>query len=405
MTEDRRHRQRRTWLLVLAPLLLVAACGEKTYDSERVARIVDDTRPNPYRFTYEVELAAGTYEVAGIIEDDLRYKLQLSVNGTPAMEQIVVDDAVAVRFFDRDLIPTLIDENATASADLVTDVPGATVVDALGAQRWVLDEVGAPALLADTAAATETGDDTDVEGADDPLLDARNVLGYLREVATAQWMQKWDPDSLEPTYRTDEDPFPAPEEGSGIERYDAILRPLPNPGQAEQGTQAQFFSYMNVRRLAIYTKNGHILSAREVIELTPRQVDDVYDYTTRILELNAPGLVEDFQRSYRQLPPEKRPQMILDSVNVFRKNVGQSQLRYRRMSFDIEDLGDRSLRVSLPTDEVVHGSLAVLRNMGRKPLDLDSGKGADATTTTSATSSDAVDVAAPAAAPTSATDG
>ncbi len=357
---------RRVALVLTAVALLASGCTKNKDDNDEVRALVDVTSPHPYRFIYEVQQEGKAYRVQGLIEDDLRYKLQLSIDGRPALEEVVVDDAVAVRFLAPGLVGTFVDEAVREEADPATDIPGATVLDALGAQRWVVDPVGAPSLL---LTAREAGG-RDVEGdvSDDPLFDARTVLAYIRSVSERQPWRRYDPESLEPTYRSDEDPFLAPAKGSGVARYDTAVFDLPKVADAGGGSAASFPGYLHMRKMAVYAKHGTIFSAREHTQLTPRQVKDLAKYASSVLEGNAPKeVVADFKRTLSQLPPNKVGQFLIDGINALRKSAGQPPVRLRDMAFELQDIGAKDIKVALPTDEVVHGSLAILRNMGRKP--------------------------------------
>lgn len=379
-----RRTARRVGLVLGLMTLVASGCAKNEYDSADVRALVDATSPNPYRFIYEVEQGGETFRVQGLIEDDLRYKLQVSIDGRPALEQIVVDDAVAVRFLAPGLIEDYVDDAYQEEADLSTDIPGASVLDALAAQRWVVDPVGAPSLL--LTAREAGGRDVEGEVSDDPLFDARTVLAYVRNVTERQWWQRYDPESLEPTYRGDEDPFLAPEDGSGVTRFDTIVLDLPKVASAAGGTGASFPGYLHFRKMAVYAKDGKVFSVREHTQLTQRQTDDFLDYVGSVLEDNAPeAVVDDFERTIEQLPAAKRPQFLLDGINAFRDSSGQPPLRFRDMALEIQDIGDPAIEVALPIDDVVHGSLAILRNMGRKPA-ASSGAGDGSGATTAASS-------------------
>ncbi|MGH9086399.1 MAG: hypothetical protein ACRDYW_13195 [Acidimicrobiales bacterium] len=367
MTRARWPRARRAVLLLTATGLLASGCAKNEDDSSEVRDIIDATAPNAFRFIYEVEQDGTAYRVQGLIEDDLRYKVQLSVDGRPALEQVVVDDAVAVRFLAPGLVESFVDEGNREGVELATNISGATVLDALKAQRWVLDPVGAPSLMLTARDAGER--DVEGETSDDPIFDARTVLAYVRGVADRQPMVRYDPESLEPVYRSDEDPFLAPEDGSGVTRYDTVVFPLPKAGEAGGGTGAIFPGYLHMRKLAVYAKDGTVFSVREHTQLTPRQARDLLAYISTVLEDTAPEeVVADFERTVEQLPDNELPQLLIDGVNAFRDSSGQAPLRFRNMAFEIQDLGDESIAVALPIDDVVQGSLAILRNMGRKPV-------------------------------------
>ncbi len=358
----------RLLVAVLAVGLLAGACAKNETDNEAVVDLVDATTPNSYRFIYETETGGEQYRVQGLIEDDLRYKLQLSIGGRPALEQVVVDDAVAVRFLAPGLVDRFMDDRVADEVDLETDLDGADVLDALRARRWVIDPAGAPSVL--LTAADAAGTDEDRAVADDPLFDSRTVLDYVRRIAQGQQpFVRYDPESLEPTYRSDEDPFLPPEGDSGVTRYDAAVLDLPNPDAAGGGTTAVFPGYQNFRRMAVYEKDGHIIAVREATRPTARQTKDFIHYADTLLEETAPPeVVADFRRTVEQLDPAKLPDFLIQGINSFRKSSGQAKVRFRTMALEIQDIGDAGISVELPTDEPVHGSLAVLRNMGRKPV-------------------------------------
>lgn len=355
---------RRALLVLLAAVVLLGGCSKREDDSTAVRDLVDATSPNPYRFIYEVEQGGEEFRVQGLIEDDLRYKLQLSIDGRPALEQVVVDDAVAVRFLAPGLVERFIDRTVEDEVDLETDIEGATVLEALRAGRWVTDPVGAPSLL--LTAREATGGDQEGEVADDPLYDARTVLDYVRRIN--QPFIRYDAESLEPTYRSDEDPFLPPEDDSGVTRYDTAVSDLPSADDAGGGSDAVFPSYANFRRMAVYEKNGTIFAVREVTEPTERQLKDFIEYASVLLEETAPPEVfADFQRTIEQTPREKLGDFLIEGVNAFRENSGQAPIRYRTMALEIQDIGDPDIEVTLPTEEPIEASLAILKNLGRKP--------------------------------------
>lgn len=353
-------------VLVLVVALAATACAKQESDSEQVVDLVEATSPNPYRFIYEVEQSGERFRVQGLIEDDLRYKLQLSIDGRPALEQVVVDDAVAVRFLAPGLVERFVDESVEEEVDLETDVEGADVLSALKAQRWVLDPTGAPSLLLN--ARDVAGDERAGAVSDDPLYDSRAVLSYVRTIAQASDFIRYDPESLEPTYRSDEDPFLPPEDDSGVTRYDLRVEDLPNPDAAGGGTTAVFPGYQNFRRMAVYEKGGKVIAVREVTQATPRQVRDFIDYADALVKETAPTeVLADFRRTLEQLSDDKLAEFLLQGINTFRKSSGQSEVRFRTMALEIQDIGDPAISVELPTDEPITGSLAILQNMGRKP--------------------------------------
>jgi hypothetical protein len=386
---------RRLLLALVAIALLATGCTKKEYDSERLQDIVDATTPNPFRFVYSVTEGGVSYRVQGLIEDDLRYKLQLLVDDRPALEQVVVDDAVAVRFYAPGLVEQFIDTEIQSSLDpddRKTSIPGTDVLDALRAQRWVIDRSGAPSLLQVDQTQQDIGEGTESAGAThDPLFDARTALSYVRRVAQEQYFKKFDPDALELTYKKGEDPFPIPDPDSGVERYDSIIFPLPSSEEGAQGgSQAQLPGYAHFRKLAAYVQDGKVLAIREFTGLSDSQEETLFEYGERLLgDTASDEILEGFRQSYTQTPADKRKEFLLNALNVYRDNAGRDLLRFRTMEFQLQDLGDATITVALPTEEVIEANLSILVNMGRKPIKVETegegegeGEGGDATATT-----------------------
>ena len=355
-------------LLVLgmvAVALLAGACSKRKYDSEKIVDFVDVTTPHAYRFVYTATTEGRKVVVQGILEDDFRYKMQVSIDGRPSIEQIVSDDAVAMRFLDTSIIDDFIDEDAAPKAETKTNIAGATVLDALRAGRWVLDAAGAPSVVI----RVREGDDA--EATFDPLFDARTALSYVRRVAEGQFFEIYDAESLNPTYRVDEDPFPNPTEDSGITRYNSIIDPLPSAAAATtQGAGAGLPGMRNFRKMAVYVQGGRIIGVKEFIGLSPRQLDDFRDYMTRLVEVTAPdNVVTSFRETIAQLraDPEAEGQFLLTALNSYIDSSGRNQLKFRLMTLDLEDFDDPSLIVEMPDKDVVRGSLAILQNLGQKP--------------------------------------
>ena len=365
----------RRWARRLAPFTalvsvvgLASGCAERKYESELVVEAVDDTTPLSHRFTYTVESGGETIQVQGLLEDDFRYKLQMSTEAGPAIEQVVSDDTVAVRFLDPALLVSYVDELAAGEVDLATDVPGATVLDALSASRWVVDTRGAPNVLAGGPDEREGG----LGFSGDSLYDARTALAYIRTAGEGQFFQRYDPESLEPTYRTDEDPFPAPADDSGIIRYDSIIFDLPAVRDATQGSQSVLPGYRHFRKMAVYVDgDGRIIRVMEFIGLTPRTREQLIDYARALLDLtNAPAeTLAAFDQDMARLrsDPLAVDEYLLTGLNSFRELAGSAPIIFRTMTLDLQDFGAADIAVQLPSDGVIHGDLAVLRNLGRKP--------------------------------------
>jgi hypothetical protein len=357
-------RKRRWLLLLLAVALLASGCSKKKYDNLKVVDFVDATTPHSYRLSYEVTEGDVSLAVKGIVQDDFRYKLQLSLGDEPAAEQVVVDDAVALRFFDTTLIEGYLDPEVEGKVDTKTDVPGATVFDALDAGRWVVDPAGAPSPILEVQSEDKKGVDTPR----DPMFDARTALGYVRRVATGYFV-RYDPESINPTYRKDEDPFPVPAKGSGVTRFDSVIFPLPAPSAATSGQRA-LPSTQNFRKMAVYVKHGTVIAVREFIGATPRQLQQLEDYEAALLKATAnDAVLAGFRQRVRELGDDhdKLSEFLLGGLNTFITSTGDQPIRFRTMSLEISDLDAVTTAVQLPGD-AVKADLAVIRNLGRKPV-------------------------------------
>ena len=358
-------------IVAVALVLVTGACGKEGDDSDEVVRAIDRTTPLEHRFVYTVEgRSVGEIAVQGVVEDDFRYKLQLSLNGSPAIEQITSDDAVAVRFLDAGLVDGFTDKAVLDKVDQKTNVAGATVLDALRAQRWVLDEAGAPSAVVnvrDDPRGNRAAQDQDR----DPLFEARTSLAYVRRAAQGGDFVRYDPESLEPTYRPDEDPFPKPSERSGVIRYDLKIADLPAASSATSGAAPILPSIANFRKMAVYVKDERVIAVREFIGVTDRQLGDLEDYVEAIIDATAP---EDVAAGFRQQVSAKRGSpdelsgFLIDGLNTFVLSAGLQPIRFRTMSLEVEDFGAVEDRVTLPDDDAIRGDLALLQNLGRKPV-------------------------------------
>lgn len=358
-------KKRRLLLLLPAIAVLASGCSKKEFDQESVRDAIDATTPHSFRLDYTVTNTAGSVNVRGIVEDDFRYKLQLSLDDEPAAEQVVVDDGVALRFLETDLVDSFTDRAMEGQVDTETDVEGADVFDALTAGRWVLDPAGAPNAVVNTIDAP-TGDD---EVQNDPLFDARTALEYVRRVAQGTPFVRYDEESLDPTYREDEDPFPVPSESSGVVRYDSAVADLPAAAAATSGSR-QLPSLASFRKMAVYVKDDVVIAVREVIGVSPRELQDLLEYEAALVETTAGDeVLAAFESETERLSGDHDglAEFLLGGLNTFITSTGSQPIRFRTMSLEITDLDAVGTAVELPTD-VIRGDLAVIRNMGRKPL-------------------------------------
>ena len=369
--------------VVVLAMVSTAGCSKKDNDSEKVRGFIDATDHLARRYVYTETTGERTVVVQGIVEDDFRYKTKVLQDGADVLEAVVSDDSVAVRFLDPAKLAEWVDTAVSSEVDQATDLRGISVFDALRARRWVLDEGGAPPVVVNAV-------ERQTQGVD-PLLDARTVFGYVRQLAEAKDltpMIKYSAEAISPTYRADEDPFPAPEKGSGVDRYDLRQPGLPSAAEAVSGAQAVFPVALNFRKMAVYVKDGKVIRVSEVIGLTPRTLEDFRSYMLQLIDSTAPKEIRaDFRAEVARRQGSDLGDFLLQGLNAILDLAGNDPIRFRSMTFEVRDPGAPDLRVELPGN-TIKGSLAVLNNLGRKPAvdrdaaDADGNSTATTTTTT-----------------------
>lgn len=238
--------------LLTLSLLAPASCGRAVRIRQRVLGFVTATEKLPRRFVYVAEVAGRQVEVRGRIEDGFRYQETLRLGGSAVLEQIVADDAVALRIMDPGKVPLL------SSGVLV---PGSSpiVTEALRSGQWVVDPSGAPSI------ARKAADENALGG--NPLRDAVEVLRYIRVAVNEAFdVKEYSEEDLDPAYRPSEDTFPKPDHNAGVRRYDVVRPPLPRPAGLG-GLQQQPPRTAHFRRMAIYVKGSRILRILEHVDV------------------------------------------------------------------------------------------------------------------------------------------
>ena len=352
---------RRRWLLV-AGLATVAAvlpgCGENEDAAAEVREAIRRTEKMARRFQYTDQSGGQGVLVQGVVEDDFRYRARLSLNQEPVVEQVVNDDALAVRVFKKEFVSRLI-----ASGPDTVAVPTGTgkgtvtmpVSEALGLGRWVVDRRGAPTI--------EPSDkDTDRLGVD-PSFDALTALRYAeRAIGEVPFVRRFNPEALD--YKPAEDPFPHPPKGSGIKRYDYQRPRLPRRAEAAAGGNEAVPDLRHFRRLSVYVKDGFIVEMFEEI-----------DVETRLREL---GRIYDVD--FGDVAPSEAAVVAVDAINALRRGQGKEAMRVRSMSLRFTDLGQVE-KIELPPDALTAGVQLVA---ARARAESGGGGGGDTTTSTTA---------------------
>ena len=343
---------------VLALLGGLTACAEEDTGLDAVQDALDATRLLPNRFVYTVSTPdEGSFQVRGLAEDDFRYKARLLRGSTTVFDEVVNDDAIAVRFADPDLLGAYIDDSQRDVAELDTNLTGVNVVDALQAKRWVLDTAGAPSLTDQTRAARNQGKD--------PVFDALGIYAYVEQaMSEAFGVKEWSADDLSPAYRSSEDVFPRPSEGSGVSRYD-LVRPFLPPIGTTGGASDDLPAAKHFRKMAIYVKDGLIIRVMERIESTGRAGDDLVGYLRKLgEEVGLPEeVLEQETDELDELDDKERSDVLLGILSEIAESAGGAPIPRRIMTFDLVDVGAEDIEADLPTD-VIEGSLAILVNRG-----------------------------------------
>lgn len=329
--------------VVVTAAALLGGCGGPDRDAiEELRAAIARTERLSHRFEYnEEELISGQKNrVIGVVEDDFRYRVRLEVDGEPAVDEVVYDDAVADRFYREETLRAM----ARKAAAVPADVPGedlasaAEVRSALLRSQWVMDPVGAPPLF-DNVASQER------QLGDDPIVDAQTVFQYVEQVARRQPVVKFNEDSLD--YKPKEDPFPKPSRDSDVIRYDFVRFPVPKPSEGAASGRQAVPDAPSFRKMSVYVKDGLVIRVLEVIDVVDR-LDDI----ERNYEVELEGSTKD------------KVKTAMDAINAVRRGQGERQnIRVRKLDFQLSDLGEEQ-SITLPTTDV-KGSLALLNNRGK----------------------------------------
>ena len=408
---------RRAWRVVTLVVLLVApllACGEPETEEDRLLAAISRTDRLAYNFVYEdtresftdaigntASAVGGLPEgaapppstggpqvfkesvVQGVVEDDFRFKVQLLLEDRPTMEKVVSDDTVAVRFLDPSSVNRFVDRAVADQVETKTDREGISVPEALQSGRWVIDPEGAPQQLLGLSADR-------VQGID-PVLDALTTFSHVRgAIDKAQNVERFSKDSLDPAYKQSEDPFPAPDEDSGVIRYDLRRPQLPAVGSIGSSGQPDLPSTEHFRKMAIYVNDkGQVIQVLERVEISGSQVVEFRKYFNAFLEdifSEVPGggaqlksVMDAQEQVLEESGQDALGAFLLSAWSVGSAQNGGDPVDVRTLRLDLQDLGEPN-KVELPTEDVVTGNLAVLVGTGRKPAQAEGGAAATPTT-------------------------
>ena len=311
----------------------LSSCKRQKDEKILLNRIIDRTERLARAFVVQ-DIANATTEVAGVVEDDFRYKARLKIDGVAVADEVAKDDALAARFLQPDALPRFLNPDA-AVASATSSTPGQIpVLVALRTRRWVMDPTGAPQTERVAADRRAQGDD--------PVYDALSVLQFTREsVDRARLVQKYSRDRIDPVFKSKEDVFLKPGNNSPLTRYDIAPPKLPPAARGAGGTQ-ELPETAHFRKMVVYVRDNRVVEVHEVIDVQSK--------------------LEDLIAAFR-LPKNTTAQEAIFAINAVRKGNGNDPIRVRELKVEFSRFG-QPLKVDMPS-ESVQGNLTVLRYRGR----------------------------------------
>lgn len=336
-----------TLALIVAVLGTGTACAKKNENKLALQKILQASSHTPGVFRYSDRTPTTPFskgslvQVRGLVEDDFRYKARLSVDGVDALDEVVNDDALAVRFVDPAYVT-----NFTSAQGGEADIRAA-----LSARYWVTDPTGAPSL-GDAAVSDR------LIGVD-PIVDSLSVVDYaIDAVLAAKAVFKWNAERLD--YRPLEDPFPKPAKGSGVTRWDIEPPDMPKADAVEAGQgNASLARTPQFRTMAIYIKNGRVVQIREQIAAKYDMLDK---FTNYMLQTAKKAGEKEAAAAEQQLEKVKDQPDLLEAVlnfglNQILEEAGEEPVRFRTMVYELTP--STAVKADLPFGPDVRvGSLA-----------------------------------------------
>jgi hypothetical protein len=332
---------------VVGVLAVGPACAQKDEAKKSLLAVLQESAHASGVFRYSDEtpttpFAKGSLvQVRGLVEDDFRYKARLTVDGTDALDEVVNDDALAVRFLD----PSFVTKFTAPGGDSGTR-------SLLAARYWVTDPEGAPSI--GDAAVTDR-----VIGID-PIVDALSIVDYASDAISASLtVQKFNAERLD--YRPAEDPFPRPAPGSNVTRWDLVPPPMPRADAVSTGQGNAGLARTPVfRKMAIYVRDGRVVQIREQLAAKFELLDRFRDYMIRLLEQADAEAAAEFEEQIAEI--EDQPALLEAGLNVALNGAltpaGEDPVRFRSMKYEFS-YDDSNVKADLPYGpEVKYGSLA-----------------------------------------------
>ena len=377
-------RARRLMASALAVGLLTtgAACAKKNESKEALIELVLKSAHTSGVFRYSDQSPrsplspARTAQVRGVIEDDFRYKARLTIDSKDILDEVVNDDALAVRFVDPKYIPNFTGTGGKPDT-----------LQAMAARYWVTDPTGAPEVGGAAVA-------DDILGID-PIVDSLSVTDYVADaIAQSRNVQKFNAERID--YRPAEDPFPRPAKGSGVVRWDVIPPGIPRADVEDTaGGDASLAQAAVFRKMSIYVKDGRVVQVREQLAANFDLQSQLRNYIEKYSEKAG---ATNLARTKKQLDlAEKDPSLYEASLNIGLNQIlvpaGQKPVRFRTMKYEFADQG-KPQDVDLPIGtDVKEGDLSFFGTNAALAAARQRANGGATTTTSSSTSTTSTTVA------------
>jgi hypothetical protein len=334
------------FVIAIGVLASGPACAKKNEDKLSLQKLLQASAHASGVFRYSDRTPKTPFDdgslvqVRGLLEDDFRYKARMSVDGQDVLDEVVNDDALAVRFLD----PSFVSKFTSREGGDVN------IKTALSARYWVTDPVGAPSI-GDAAVADRTI-------GIDPIVDSLSAVDYAVDaVAAAKGVFKWNAERLD--YRPNEDPFPRPAQGSGVTRWDIEPPDMPRADAIDTGqSNASLARTPQFRKMAIYVKNGKVVQIREQIAAKFDLLTKFRTYLEHLAEKQDANASAALKKQLDKVKdqPDVIEAFLNFAFNQVLKQAGEQPVRFRTMVYEFTK--GAGVRADLPFGpDVKQGSL------------------------------------------------
>lgn len=243
----RRLRALRLFAVIALAAVVLTACGGTREDEEELRGFIAASERQARSFDYVEAAQDRWFRAEGAVQDDLRFRVTVHSASGPALDMIIVDDALAIRVAD-----------PTAFEEVGVPLGHPALADALLSGNWVLDPAGAPPL-------TPPQPDPEDRSAPAPDQVVSRLLRTLRfGIGEAQAVREFSLESIE--YRPSLDPWEYPSKEEGEVRYDLIRRRLP-VREEELQQQGITIGESMFRKTSIFVRDDQIYQVCEMVDV------------------------------------------------------------------------------------------------------------------------------------------